>query len=182
MWWLALIVYGLILAGGTWVIAHRTSAVEQALQAKRDMPFNHRIGPDDVTSAFWYAESLAPKGDAKASFAGRYTTGIVRAGQVIRATELAAVPILAPDRNKAALLVRVDRKAVSNGQVNAHVAVMVCAGAAEVAKSIMVSAVICPPAPDAACVAAIEAPPKDLETALANAKGITLTAQVEPCK
>jgi hypothetical protein len=140
------------------------------------------VGPDDLSGAFWYVEGMAPKGEAKKSFVGKYTTALVRAGQVIRVGELAAVPALASDAGKIRLRVRVDRKAVSGGRINAGVGVMVCAGSAPVAKSVTVSAVVCPPAADAVCVAAIEATPKDLETALANSKGTALTAQAEVCK
>jgi hypothetical protein len=177
MRWLVLIGYGVFLALATWVIAHRTDAVKDAIAAKRDLPFNHLIGKEDVSASPWYVEGLAHDGQTSAGLVGKYTTGAVRAGQVLRDRELAAVPTLAAE----ALLVPVDRQAVLGGRMNAAIRVSLCAGSSQIAKA-AVGAVLCSPSPVVGCVAAIEFGRKDLEAALANSKGAALTAQAGDCK
>ncbi len=147
--------YCVLVVVGVWWILHRNRPVPIDFIATRDLPLNRLLQPGDVVPAGWDKSFDAaligePRPD---DFAGRYVSGDVPKGAMLRLEETASVPIPVQTAGHVALLAMLPRERVRD--INAGSCVRL---KSTDVKPFLVRTILCPAITQADCAAVIDVP------------------------
>jgi hypothetical protein len=138
-------------------ITRRDPPSDPVLAAKKELPFNHLIVERDLKQASWLRGQVLPV--EKAPFIGRYASGSIAKGQLLRARELNSQPILRPDPNAVRLVAAANAADVLSGELNAEIDAKLCADRVG-PHPVKTVAVFCAPGVEEPCSAIADIDPK----------------------
>jgi hypothetical protein len=148
--------YFFVVAVVTSLLIFRDPEMATSLRATKDLPFNHLILEGDLSDPAWRV-GAATGPVQKAKFAGMYTTGEVRKGQVLHTFEVRAAPAPGPPQTGVRVLVTAEAAHVTAGGINARRKAKLCAGPDDV-QEILVTSVMCAPGLTDPCLAVVDLP------------------------
>jgi hypothetical protein len=148
--------YFCVVAVVTSLLIFRDPEMAASLRATKDLPFNHLILEGDLSEPAWRVGGASGPVQ-KAKFAGMYTTGEVRKGQMLHIFEVRAAPMPGPPHAGIRLLVTAEAAHITAGAVNARRKAKLCAGPDDV-QEILATSVMCAPGLTDPCQAVVDLP------------------------